>query len=131
MWYNLSPYYTGVDPSGMSPGVGSQLPDRVANGNFARGQRNGLTAPFFNTAAFTCPGGSTINDQANLLSAGCPLSTAQNVGRLSNSSPAIIEGPGTNKPGDHQAISAGPARRHLPRLLGTDCQSVESPLVRP
>ena len=57
MW--LAPYYTGVDPSGMSPGVGEQLPDRIANGNFPRSQRNGLTAPFFNTAAFVCPGGST------------------------------------------------------------------------
>ena len=94
MW--LSPYYTGVDPSGMSPGVGEQLPDRVANGNFPRSQRHGLTAPFFNTAAFVCPGGSTINGQPNLLSAGCPLSTPQNVGRLGNSSPNIIEGPGTN-----------------------------------
>ena len=94
MW--LTPYYTGVDPSGMSPGVGPQLPDRVANGNFPRSQRNGLTAPFFNTAAFVCPGGSTINGQPNLLSTGCPLSTPQNVGRLGNSSPNIIEGPGTN-----------------------------------
>ena len=94
MW--LSPYYTGVDPSGMSPGVGEQLPDRIANGNFPRSQRNGLTAPFFNTAAFVCPGGSTINGQPNPLSAGCPLSTPQNVGRLGNSSPNIIEGPGTN-----------------------------------
>jgi hypothetical protein len=94
MW--LSPYYTGVDPSGMSPGVGEQLPDRVANGNFPRGQRNGLAAPFFNTAAFICPGGSAINGQANLLSAGCPRSTPQNVGRLGNSSPNIIEGPGSN-----------------------------------
>jgi hypothetical protein len=94
MW--LAPYYTGVDPSGMSPGVGPQLPDRLANGNFPRSQRNGLTAPFFNTAAFVCPGGSTLNGQPNLLSAGCPLSTPQNVGRLGNSSPNIIEGPGTN-----------------------------------
>ena len=94
MW--LAPYYTGVDPSGMSPGVGEQLPDRIANGNFPRSQRNGLTAPFFNIAAFECPGGSTIDGQTNLLSAGCPLSTPQNVGRLGNSSPNIIEGPGTN-----------------------------------
>jgi hypothetical protein len=28
----LSAYYTGVDPSGMSPGVGPQLPDRIATG---------------------------------------------------------------------------------------------------
>ena len=94
MW--LSPYYTGVDPSGMSPGVGEQLPDRVANGNFPRSRRNGLTAPFFDVAAFVCPGGSMLNGQPNLLSAGCPLSTPQNVGRLGNSSPNIIEGPGSN-----------------------------------
>ena len=94
MW--LAPYYTGVDPSGMSPGIGEQLPDRIANGNFPRSERNGLTAPFFNTAAFVCPGGSTINGLPNLLSAGCPQSTPQNVGRLGNSSPNIIEGPGTN-----------------------------------
>jgi hypothetical protein len=94
MW--LAPYYTGVDPSGMSPGVGEQLPDRIANGNFPRSQRNRLTTPFFNTAAFVCPGGSTLNSEPNLLSAGCPQSTPQNVGRLGNSSPNIIEGPGTN-----------------------------------
>jgi Carboxypeptidase regulatory-like domain/TonB dependent receptor-like, beta-barrel len=92
----LTPYYVGVDPSGMTPGVGPQLPDRIANGNLPRGDRNGLTAPFFNTAAFVCPGGSMINGQTNLTSAGCPLSTPENVGRLGNSSPDIIEGPGIN-----------------------------------
>lgn len=92
----LSPYYEGVNPAGMTPGIGPELPDRIANGNFPRGMRNGLTAPFFNTAAFICPGGSTINGQPNLLTAGCPLSTPQNVGRLGNSSPDIIEGPGIN-----------------------------------
>lgn len=69
MW--MTPYYIGVDPSGMSPGVGPQLPDRIANGNFPRSQRNGLTAPFFDAAAFICPGGSATNGQPNLLSAGC------------------------------------------------------------
>src|SRR5438552_2791027 len=35
----LTPYYIGVDPSGMSPGVGPQLPDRIGNGHLPRGQR--------------------------------------------------------------------------------------------
>jgi hypothetical protein len=92
----LTPSYVGVDPAGMTPGTGSQLPDRVANGNFPRSQRNGYTAPYFDTSAFVCPGGSTINGQPNLLTAGCPLSTPQNVGRLGNSALSIIEGPGVN-----------------------------------
>jgi Carboxypeptidase regulatory-like domain len=97
--YYITPYYVGVDPAGMEPGSNEELPDRVGNPNLSGSQRdyNGLhDLPFFNTAAFVCPGGSTINGQANSLSAGCPLSTPQNVGRLGNSSPDTLLGPGIN-----------------------------------
>src|SRR5262249_49134243 len=53
-------------------------------------------APFFDTGAFVCPGGASISGQPNLLTAGCPLSTPQNVGRFGNMSPTIIQGPGIN-----------------------------------
>src|SRR4029450_12674982 len=67
------------------------------DGNLPRSQRNPFTGqPFFETTAFVCPGGSQINGQPNLLTQGCPLSTAQNVGRFGNSSPTIIVGPGIN-----------------------------------
>ena len=74
------------------------LPDRVADGNLDRSVRgsNAPDRPFFDLAAFACPGGSQIGGRANLLSQGCPLSTPENVGRFGNSSPAIIEGPGIN-----------------------------------
>jgi hypothetical protein len=74
------------------------LPDRIANGNFSAAQRaaNATHQPYFNTAAFVCPGGSTIGGAANTLSAGCPLSTPANVGRFGNSSPDLIQTPGTN-----------------------------------
>jgi hypothetical protein len=87
----------GVDPAGSTPGTGNQLPDRIGDGNLAHDQRNPFTGkPFFDTSAFACPGGSSINGQSNLLTAGCPLSTPQNVGRFGNSSPTIIQGPGIN-----------------------------------
>jgi hypothetical protein len=93
----LTPLYVGVDPAGSTPGTGNQIPDRVGDGNSPRSQRNPFTGqPFFDTAAFVCPGGATINGQSNLLTQGCPLSTPQNVGRFGNSSPTIIEGPGIN-----------------------------------
>jgi len=93
----LTPFYTGLDPAGSTPGTASQLPDRIGDGNLPRNQRNTFTSnPFFDTSAFQCPGGSVINGQQNLLSAGCPQSTPQNVGRFGNSSPDIIQGPGIN-----------------------------------
>jgi hypothetical protein len=93
----LTPFYVGVDPSGGTPGTASQLPDRIGDGNLPRGQRGAFTGkPFFDTSAFMCPGGAVIGGQPNLLSAGCPLSTPQNVGRFGNSSPTIIRGPGIN-----------------------------------
>jgi hypothetical protein len=93
----LTPFYVGVDPAGSTPGTGAQIPDRIGDGNLPRDQRNPFTGkPFFDTGAFVCPGGSTINGQPNLLNAGCPLSTPQNVGRFGNSSPTIIQGPGIN-----------------------------------
>lgn len=93
----LTPFYVGADPMGLFPGTGQQLPDRIADGNLPREQRSPFTGrAFFDTAAFVCPGGSSINGLPNLLSAGCPQSTPQNVGRYGNSSPNIIEGPGIN-----------------------------------
>jgi hypothetical protein len=92
----LTPFYSGLDPAGTTPGTGSQLPDRVGDGELSGTTRTPSTAPFFDTAAFVCPGGSTINGQPNLLTAGCPLSTPQNVGRFGNSSPSLIKGPGLN-----------------------------------
>jgi hypothetical protein len=93
----LTPFYVGADPVGGTPGTGPQIPDRIGNGNLPHSQRNPFTGKsFFDTGAFVCPGGSSINGQPNLLSAGCPLSTSQNVGRFGNSSPTIIQGPGIN-----------------------------------
>ncbi|HWQ56339.1 MAG TPA: TonB-dependent receptor [Bryobacteraceae bacterium] len=93
----LTPFYVGVDPAGSTPGTASHLPDRIGDGNLPREDRGAFTGmPFFDTGAFACPGGSSINGQANLLTAGCPLSTPENVGRYGNSSPTIIQGPGIN-----------------------------------
>jgi hypothetical protein len=93
----LTPYYVGVDPVGATPGTGQQLPDRVGNPNLSHGQRNPYTGkPFYNAAAFVCPGGSTIDGQPNLLTAGCPMSTPQLVGRYGNSKPTLVVGPGIN-----------------------------------
>jgi hypothetical protein len=66
------------------------------NPNFSRSVResNSPTKPFFNLAAFECPGGSTINGLPNLLTAGCPESTPQNVGRFGDSGYNEVEGPG-------------------------------------
>ena len=92
----LTPFYNGLDPAGTSPGTASQLPDRIGDGELSGTTRSPSTVPFFDTAAFVCPGGSTINGQANLLTAGCPLSTPENVGRFGNSSPSLIRAPGIN-----------------------------------
>ena len=94
----FTPTYTGVNPAGTTPGTGVQIPDRIGNGNFDRSTRaaNAPDKPYFDTSAFQCPGGSSINGLANLLSAGCPQSTPQNVGRFGNSAINTIEGPGVN-----------------------------------
>ncbi len=92
----LTPTYNGLDPAGTTPGTGAQLPDRVGDGELSGTTRTPSTVPFFDTAAFACPGGSSINGLPNLLTAGCPLSTPENVGRFGNSSPALIKGPGYN-----------------------------------
>ena len=94
----LTPFYTGVDPTGSTPGTGPMLPDRIGDGNLPRATRasNAPDRPFFDTAALICPGGGTIKGQPNLLTAGCPQSTPENVGRYGNSSPNIIETPGLN-----------------------------------
>jgi hypothetical protein len=93
-WW-LTPYYVGVDPAGRTPGTSIQAADRIGDGNVGiRAPRTGL--PFFDVGAFVCPGGSTIKGQANLLSAGCPLSTPANVGRSGNSGQRMILGPGIN-----------------------------------
>ncbi|MBM3773953.1 MAG: TonB-dependent receptor [Acidobacteria bacterium] len=93
----LTPFYVGVDPAGSSPGTGPQLPDRVGDGPLPRDQRSPFTGrAFFDTGAFACPGGASIGGQPNLLTAGCPLSTPQNLGRFGNSSPTLIQGPGIN-----------------------------------
>lgn len=89
-----TPFYVGVDPAGTSPGTGLQLPDRIGQPNLPRSDR--VVSRYFDPGAFVCPGGSQINGQPNLLSAGCPLSTPENVGRFGNSSPATVEGPGIN-----------------------------------
>jgi hypothetical protein len=95
----LTPTYTGVNPAGTTPGTGVQVPDRVGNGNFDRATRSanaGQNKPYYDASAFQCPGGSTINGLPNLLSAGCPQSTAANVGRFGNSAIYPLEGPGVN-----------------------------------
>src|SRR5439155_18960367 len=94
----LTPTYTGVNPAGTTPGTGVQVPDRVGNGNFDRGTRasNAPDKPYYDAAAFQCPGGSSINGLPNPLSAGCPQSTAANVGRFGNSAIYPLEGPGVN-----------------------------------
>ena len=92
----LTPFYNGLDPAGTTPGTGAQLPDRIGDGELSGTTRTPSTVPFFDTAAFACPGGSSINGQPNLLTSGCPLSTAENVGRFGNFSPSLIKGPGLN-----------------------------------
>ena len=94
-WW-LTPFYSSVvDPAGIGP-PGSQLPDLVGEPELSGSSRSPATVPFFNTAAYECPGGSSIGGQANLLTAGCPLSTPENVGRFGNSRPALVQGPGLN-----------------------------------
>lgn len=79
----FTPTFSGSDPSGTNTSGG--IPDRIGNGNLARGQRS--ASRYFDTTAFVCPGGS-YNSNGTMV---CP---ATPIGRYGNSGVNIIEGPG-------------------------------------
>lgn len=96
--WQTGPYLTPFIPAGTADpsGTGSgslfsrpQRPDRVARGNTSAQSRH----QWFNTAAFTCPGGGNF---ATLQSGACTTGVASApIGRFGTSSVGDVEGPGT------------------------------------
>ncbi|GAA3758956.1 TonB-dependent receptor [Terriglobus aquaticus] len=83
-----------IDPSGTGSstypgGSAPSRPDRIANANTSRHNRN----QWFNTAAFACPGGGTFADiQAGNCGVGV---TSLPIGRFGTEHVGDLEGPGT------------------------------------
>lgn len=87
---HLTPYYSGIDPSGSGSGVigRRQHPDQVGDPDIDHPTRD----KWFNTDAFVCPG-STVRTPCRI--GVNPATDAPPIGRFGNAGVGVVTGPGT------------------------------------